>query len=339
MTTIKEIAKKAGFSTATVSRILNDDASFSASQETRDSIFKIAHALGYSSKHQLKAPKIKAALLYAVTPQKELEDIFYNDLRNTIINSAEANNISLKLARHVSEIDPDTSGFISIGLLTDDELQKLNATHLNGIFMETNPDPHHYTSVEFNFREIVEEAIDCFTAAGRSKIGFIGGPFWDLNQPQRPVWDVRRKFFETHMRELGIFDERHIFLGTNFSVESGYQVGNLIAEKYEDAGDIPQAFLVASDPLAVGVLQAFNEHQIQVPDQTAIISINDIDVAKYVSPPLTTYHLNVHALGQTAVEALRDTVNAPEQAKRTILLSSKIVYRKSFLEPVSTTSR
>ena len=48
---------------------------------------------------------------------------------------------------------------------------------------------------------------------------------------------------------------------------------------------MPQAFLVASDPLAVGVLQAFNENKLTVPEDVSMISINDIDIAKYVSPP------------------------------------------------------
>lgn len=332
MTTIKEIAEKAGFSTATVSRVLSDDTEFSAAQETRDHILKIANALGYSAKHQSKTPQIKVALLYAVTPQKELEDIFYNNLRNTIITSAAADNIDLKLVRHVAEIEPDTAGFISIGLLSDDDLQQLSATNLNGIFMESNPDPHRYTSVEFNLNQIVNEAIDHFIDAGFSRIGFIGGPFCSPQRVTHPILETRRKAFESHMRELGLYHDADVFLGDSFSVESGYQIGNLIAEKYPN-DDLPQAFFIASDPLAVGVLQAFNEHQIQIPKQTAIISVNDIDVAKYVSPPLTTYRLNVNELGKAAVTALRDTLNAPKQAKRTILLSSELIYRKSFLAP------
>ncbi|MFC6254135.1 LacI family DNA-binding transcriptional regulator [Secundilactobacillus hailunensis] len=329
MATIKEIAQKSGFSTATVSRILNADATFSASKKTRETIFRIANSLGYTSCHQLKAPYIKAALLYAVTPQKELEDIFYNNLRHTIIESARENNINLILVRHVDEIDSTIDGFISVGLLSNDELALLEKENLNGVFVGFNPNPHHYNSVEFNFREIVEEAIDLFLESGISKIGFIGGPFWPLKDSHRSVWDIRKKFFESYMRELNIFNKEYVFLGNNFSAESGYQVGKRITERYS-TNDLPQGFLIASDPLSVGVLQAFNEKQIKIPDQTAIISINDIDVAKYVSPPLTTYRLDVNELGKVAVEKLRDTVNTPERAKQIISLSSKLIYRKSF---------
>ena len=56
--------------------------------------------------------------------------------------------------------------------------------------------------------------------------------------------------------------------------------------------DLPDAFIVASDALAIGVLQAFNEAGIRLPQDTAIISINNIEVSQYVSPPLTTYSID-----------------------------------------------
>ena len=63
---------------------------------------------------------------------------------------------------------------------------------------------------------------------------------------------------------------------------------------------MPQAFLVASDPLAVGVLQAFNENKLTVPEDVSMISINDIDIAKYVSPPLTTFRIDTEELDRFA---------------------------------------
>ena len=53
------------------------------------------------------------------------------------------------------------------------------------------------------------------------------------------------------------------------------------------------AFCIASDTLAVGVLQALNEKGIQVPEQMALFSINDVNIAKYLSPPLTTIHIDL----------------------------------------------
>lgn len=85
--------------------------------------------------------------------------------------------------------------------------------------------------------------------------------------------------------------------------------------------------------MAVGVLQAFNESRIVVPDDTTLISINDNDIAKYVSPPLTSFHLDVNQLGSSSVNFLQQVIDTPNRQPTTILLGAELVYRKSFPEP------
>lgn len=89
--------------------------------------------------------------------------------------------------------------------------------------------------------------------------------------------------------------------------------------------------MVASDPLAVGVLQAFNENRLTVPEDVSMISINDIDIAKYVSPPLTTFRIDTEELGKVAIETLRNLIVSPKKSKRMILLDADLVFRKSFV--------
>ena len=98
---------------------------------------------------------------------------------------------------------------------------------------------------------------------------------------------------------------------------------------------LPKGFLVGSDPLAVGVLQAFNENKITVPTDTAIISINDIDIARYVSPPLTTFHIDTDDLAAQAITTLKDTIIFDRSQKRMVLVDAKLIYRKSFVKPTN----
>lgn len=65
---------------------------------------------------------------------------------------------------------------------------------------------------------------------------------------------------------------------------------------------------MASDTLAVGVLQALNEGNIQIPEQVAVFSINDVNIAKYLSPPLTTIHIDIPCICETALDLLRNRV-------------------------------
>ena len=86
---------------------------------------------------------------------------------------------------------------------------------------------------------------------------------------------------------------------------------------------------MASDTLAVGVLQALNEAGVQIPEQTAVFSINDISVSRYVSPPLTTFHIDIAMLCETAVDLLRTRVLEGGKITRTVFINGLPVFRKS----------
>ena len=80
-----------------------------------------------------------------------------------------------------------------------------------------------------------------------------------------------------------------IYQNRGFSVSNGYQ---LMLNAIEQLGEqLPSAFFIAADPIAVGCLQALNEKGVQIPNRVSIISVNNISVSKYVSPPLSTFHI------------------------------------------------
>lgn len=87
MTTIREIAAKSGYSPATVSRLLNDDPTFSISDTAKERILKTARNLNYYQNKSMKGPGFKVAVIFSVTPRKELEDAYYSNLRQNILTS------------------------------------------------------------------------------------------------------------------------------------------------------------------------------------------------------------------------------------------------------------
>lgn len=124
-------------------------------------------------------------------------------------------------------------------------------------------------------------------------------------------------------------NEDYIFTQETFTVESGHKIGQKIFERFTEV-TLPTAFFVASDSLAVGVLQVFNEHQIHVPSDTSIISINDINIAKYISPSLTTYHIDRFSLENSAVSLLADQINYERNFHKMVFIGSSLVKRDSF---------
>lgn len=132
------------------------------------------------------------------------------------------------------------------------------------------------------------------------------------------------------MAEKGLLNDKYIFAKGDFSVPQGVFLADEMVRTLGD--DLPEAIFISSDTIAVGALQSLNRHNIQIPNQLAIISMNDNDIAKFVSPPLTTYRINVEEIARTAVDLLVDQIVYPRRTTKTVLLNSELVVRESFVD-------
>ena len=330
MITIKEIAQQAGFSPSTVSRLLSNDPSLSVSPETKQKILNTALSLGYERKY-IKTIIEKIALLFWITEIEELEDIYFKDMRLKIEKYANENNmelVTIKKESGISKIPKDINGFIAIGSFSEKEISKLLKITKNGVFIDSNPAPDYYDSVQPNTPLITKKAIDYFIENGHSNIGFIGGTFHNPNTDLEEK-DIREISFRYYMQKLGYLNEDNIFIEPNFSVDSGYKSAKKAIENLKDK--LPTAFFVASDPIAIGVLQALNEYNIPVPSRVSVISINNIDVSKYVSPPLSTFNIDINELCKTAISLLSERIIEDRKLQKTIYLNCELVVRKSFI--------
>ena len=330
MITIKEIAQQAGFSPSTVSRLLSNDPSLSVSPETKQKILNTALSLGYERKY-IKTIIEKIALLFWITEIEELEDIYFKDMRLKIEKYANENNmelVTIKKESGISKIPKDINGFIAIGSFSEKEISKLLKITKNGVFIDSNPAPDYYDSVQPNTPLIAKKAIDYFIKNGHSNIGFIGGTFHNPNTDLEEK-DIREVAFRYCMQKIGYFNEDNIFIEPNFSVDSGYKSAKKAIENLKDK--LPTAFFVASDPISIGVLQALNEYNIPVPSRVSVISINNIDVSKYVSPPLSTFNIDINELCKTAINLLSERIIEDRKLQKTIYLNCELVVRKSFI--------
>jgi LacI family transcriptional regulator len=328
MATIKDIAEKAGYSISTVSRVLNNDQSLSVSDETRDKIYEIAEQLNYKKKTvRLQVKNI--AFLYWLTDKEELEDVYFKSMRVEIEKLARLYNIDLityKISEGIKQIPDSIEGFIAVGSFSNKELAYLRGITSNGVFIDTTPDPKHYDSVRPDLMEITRSTIDFLTEKGHSEIGLIGGTYHNPNTNLDEM-DIREKAFRSYMEEKGILKDQYIFSQRGFSVENGYKLMSNAIQKLGE--NLPTAFFVAADPIAVGCLQALNEFGIAIPSRVSIVSINNISVTKYVSPPLTTFHIETRELCKNAIELLLERVIEKRKTVKTLYLGSELIVRKS----------
>ena len=326
MATIKEIAEIVGVSSAAVSRVLNYDEGISVSPETRSAIFAAAEKIGY--KKRVIYPKIEnVALLYYERQEDELEDEFYQSIRNELLKQAKQMNIDLSVYTREDGMDTiptDLNAFVGIGWMDRKELEQLYRICQRGVFIGSSPDEKLFDVVRPNMDSFVTQIVDHFIKKGHKSIGFIGASVRNIDTC-KPVMDVREWSFRQSALYYQCLDENCIFIADKFTVEEGYRMGKRLAQMKNP----PTAVCVASDTLAVGVLQAVNEAGIQIPEQLAVFSINDMNIAKYVSPPLTTIHIDIPTICETALDILSRRVLNGSKITKSVFVNGLPVFRKS----------
>ncbi len=328
MATIKDIALKVGVSSAAVSRVLNYDEGISVNEETRQAIFRAAEELNYKKK--TINPKIEdVALLYWSRNQEEFEDIYYKTIRQELEKQSKERNI--KLTRYnksdgIKAVGKHSRAFIGIGWFNMEEINYLKKITPHGIFIDTSPDESSFDSVRPNLDSIVTQIVDYFVEKGHQNLGFIGGTDFDINTG-KPVMDVREWSFRESAKYYNRLNEKNIFIADTFSVDEGYRLGMKAIKELGE--NMPTAFCMASDTLTVGVLQAFNEKGWDIPKRVAFYSINNISIAQYVSPPLTTFHIDIPLMCDAALNLLAERILKGRNITKTVYINGKAVFRKS----------
>ncbi|TDQ41126.1 LacI family DNA-binding transcriptional regulator [Aureibacillus halotolerans] len=337
MATIKQIAEKAGVSLATVSRVLNKDPKLSVTKETRIKIIQAANDLGYRQK--VIQPFIEPiAFLYWVTEREELEDVYFKSIRKQVERQADDSGVDLRvytMADGIDAIDLNCRGFIAVGRFTSKELDQLGSAFSNGVWIDAVSDSDQFDVVRTDLEWMTRQAVNFYISEGHTDIGFIGGVDVDSTTGMQKQ-DIREKTFRSYTQDKGVFSDQAIFVGPHFSVNVGYQ---LMTEAIQSLGEkLPTAFLVAADPIAVGCLQALNEHGYAIPGRVNVMSINNISVAKYVSPPLTTFHIDVQEVCKTAIGLLFERIVDGRSIVKIVNLHAQLVFRKSTTQGAESTN-
>ncbi|UTR16093.1 LacI family DNA-binding transcriptional regulator [Salipaludibacillus sp. LMS25] len=327
MATIKDIADRAGVSASTVSRVLNYDQSLSVAVETKKKIFEAAEELSYHKVRGRKSVERQIAFLHWVNEREELDDIYYMAIRFGIEKRAEASHVKLLKYDELDfeNIEEDIEGIIAVGRFNQDQVAQLKKVSKKIVFVDSNPDEGVSDAVLVDFEWVTKLVIDYFLKKGVNDIGFIGG-YETYKDTIAPIQDAREKYYRAYMAEKGKLNEAFIFV-SKFSVESGYQ---LMKEAIEKLGDnLPEAFYVANDPLAIGCLRALHEAGISVPDRVSLIGVNDITVSKYVYPSLSSVKIYTELMGETAVDLILEKIEEKRKVAKKVYISNKLKIRQT----------
>jgi len=333
MAKLKDIAEETGFSIATISRVLNHDQAFSVSEETRLTILSVAEKLNYkgsSRRHPAKqleeAPRnLTIGLAYWYSTADEITDPYYLSIRLAIKDYCDAHGIELKLFYLLESDDDDIKkaeldGLIALGKYSREEINQLHQLHQHFVLVDCYSKNPEIDVVMVDLKEATKDIIHYFNSINIQKIGFIGGIEGTLDG--KALIDRRLKTFLQY--EYANHDT--VYQG-EFNACAGYQImSNIIRQQ-----NLQPAYIVASDAIAIGCLKALNEHKIKIPRDVSIISYNNISLAQYTIPALTTIDLNTNHLGTTAIETLHERINSNRRLAKKIFIPTQLVKRESSL--------
>ena len=332
MATLKEIAGLAGVSSATVSRVLNQDPSLSVTEETRKRVLETAKELGYRTVQQryqgsqlpeeVDVPKqngtvekrIGIAQMYET--QRLLEDIYYLLLKNVLDEICfERRWSTVMLFRNeqghfVKHDEQPLDGIVAIGRFTQGEIEDFHCYTENVVFLDSSPDEEKYCSIVPNYHLAVRQSLQCFWAHG-----------YELTM------DPRFYYYKNSLLERGSYDP-DLVIDCEMNSRSSYAA---MKEYLQSKKPLPEAIFAASDVVAPGLLKALREYQIQIPRDIGVITFNNTSLSQLSEPPLSSIEVFLQENADAAalcMELLWQKKIHPKQ----IIISCKLEERGSVKE-------
>lgn len=354
--TIKEIAKAVGVSSGTVSRVLNYDQTLSVSEAKRQAIIETAEALNYATPRARKSAHLPplnipmashadvsahVAIVHFLAPQEELVDPYYVGVRLGI--EARCREYKIEIAR---VFNPDVpvdlamltgiSAAIVVGHHPKAEIEAMAKVCPHLIMADYNPRMPQFDCVRADLGEATTTILDSLEQAGYRRIGFVGGyELMDndalMHGEQRCKafieWHEARGSYQPELMALGQSER----FGQNLRLETGYQQ----AKSLLALGTPPDAIVAANDNMAIGTYRAIQEAGMSIPDDVAVVAFNDIPVAQFLNPPLSTMRIPGELIGEVAVDLLVERLNGRDYSKH-VTLPTEMVWRGSARKPVRT---
>jgi LacI family transcriptional regulator len=340
--TSAEVARLAGVSRATVSRTLSGNARVSA--ETRRRVEAAAATLGYvpdvAAQSLSGGPSRTIAVgffaddTWALSQLTKPKHYFYLNVLRSIEAGAAAAGYDLLLPARPP--DPETSGSYVRGLRArrvagtimvacppgDRRIQALLEAGLPSVFVDAVAAGPCATWVASENREGAQAVTRHLIELGHRRIARITGTETD------PSGGERLRGIRAALAAAAIPEDPGLHRRSDWSTEGAYHAANELLAARPDL----TAVVAESDMMAIGVLRALHEHGLRVPQDVSVTGFDDIDLAAYALPSLTTVRQDTEAMGGGAVKALLECLDGGH-APAPVRLPTELVVRRSTAPP------
>lgn len=335
MATLKEVAAVAGVSPATASRILNQDPTLSVQPLTRERVMGAARELGYAKPARTvvrgaagAGESMTLGILQWFSSAQEMEDTYYLSIRQGIEHACLEQRIpvirTFKSDLNYREALLQADAIIGVGKFSQEEIRDLRSLTDKLLLIDMPLAGDEVSTITLDFDRAVVEALDYLTGLGHREIGFLSGiEFLDEAREVRFA-DRRREAFIRYCEEHGIRYEPYLY-EEQFSMESGYRMMTAMIE----SGELPTAIFAASDPIAMGAMRALQDRGFRVPEDISILGFNDIGLAAFTMPPLTTMHAPSVEMGQYGAALIRQMSTMEHPVPLRIQMPCQLQVRQS----------
>ena len=160
-------------------------------------------------------------------------------------------------------------------------------------------------------------------AAGRERIGMI-----TTREPKnRSNFELQRiRGYQASLLEHGITPSADLVFYADFTPEGGYDT---VCKLLQSGSPLPEAFFCIGDVIAFGCMKALREHGISIPEDIAVVGMDDERESEYVTPSLTSIHQNFEEIGREAVRLLHQRITEGSTAPRKIFVPHTLMIRES----------
>ncbi len=335
--TIKDVAKQAGVSYATVSRALNNKSVVKS--ETRKNILNIARELNYRPNAIARGlVKKRTYSIGLIIP--DITNPFFPEVASGVEDRANESGYSVFLCntnwernreiRYIYLLFEKRVDGIIIAPVSNSKKVDCFKGVLNKdipvVYLSNTPQDGEYNSV------IIDNVRGAFLAtkhlieSGYKEIGFIGAPDESLSI------DERLEGYKLAFKEYGMeINNKYIKFG-DFKQETGYK----IIKRMITEGNYPNAILAENDLLALGVMQGVKDMGLIIPEDVAVVGFDDIRLASFPEIQLTTVYQPKYKIGKIAIEILLEEIEKKDEAKvnintinKRIVLEPDLIIRKS----------
>lgn len=326
--TIRDVAKQANVSIATVSRVINN-VTHRVNEDTRARVLEVIEELDYHPNAVAKSLSMrKTETVGVVIP--DISNPYYAEIVRGIQDAAD----QLGYAVVLQNTDRSQERMIRSVYLFREKLVD-GIVFSGGIIPSSRLAPvlgdFHGHAVVIGRQAIdlpavridnvgsAVTAVEHLASLGHSRIAFIGGPRGSTTMQDRLTG------YRKGLKKVGIDFDKNLVLRATLSLESGYESADSLFSRTELK---VTAIMAVSDQMAIGAIKAAAVHGLRVPEDVAVLGFDNIPLASYFEPSLTSVDIPRHAMGERSMRLLADLMS-DRPTDRVIWLKCDLVERES----------